>query len=170
MGEDWKKVSTHPRLVWQHLGVNAREETVAVRRIPDVLHQTLVGGTSAHACLVRVEPLPHHTKVALHGGHVARSVPGLLVGQELLEAEIVVVVAVGAVDLAVDGQEDGVVVVAGGGGVAVVPVVASPSDVAAVEELGAAVCGTGDVALLVVPVVGPAFDCSLTWHFRIRSE
>ena len=156
--------------MWQHLGVNAIEETVAIRRIPDVLHQTLVGITSAHACLVRIEPLPHQIKVALHGGHVARSVPGLLVGQELLEAEIVVVVAVGAVDLAMDGQEDAVVVIAGGSGVVVVPVVAPPSDVAAVEQLGAAVCGTGDVALVVVPVVGPAVDCSLMWHFRVRSE
>lgn len=161
IGEDWNKVPPHARLVWQHLGINAIEETVAVRRIPDVFHHTLVGLISARACLVRIEPLPHQIQVALHGGHVARSVLGLLVGQELFEAEIVVVVAVDAVDLAMNGQEDAVVVVAGRGRVVVVPVVASPSDITTVEQLGTALCGTGDVALVVVPVVGPAVDCSL---------
>lgn len=39
--------------------------------------------------------------------------------------------------------------------------VASPCDITIVEHHCAASCGTGDVAVAVVPVVRPTFDCSL---------
>lgn len=85
-------------------------------------------------------------------------------GEECFEVAVVVVSAVDAVLLAVDGMEDPVVVVTGGVRVLVAPVVASVSEVVTVPEfLGAALCWTGDVALVVVPVVGPAVDGSLLW-------
>ena len=85
-------------------------------------------------------------------------------GEECFEVAVVVVSAVDAVLLAVDGMEDPVVVVTGGARILVAPVVASVSEVVAVLEfLGAALCWTGDVALVVVPVVGPAVDESLLW-------
>ncbi len=92
---------------------------------------------------------------------------GLLVGQEVFEAGVVAVGTVDACFLAVDGEEDGVVAVAGGSGLVVVPVVASPSDVATVEYLGASSCGARDKAVSVVPVVGPSVDCSLS-HFGVE--
>lgn len=61
------------------------------------------------------------------------------------------------------------VVVAGVAGPVVVPVAAYKSDVAIVEQAGAASSGTEDVAIAVVPVIGPTIDCSLS-HFRIRFE
>lgn len=61
------------------------------------------------------------------------------------------------------------VFVAGGLGLVVVPVVTSISNVTTVEHLGAALGGTGDEAVIVVPVVGPTFDCSLS-HFRVQFE
>ena len=57
------------------------------------------------------------------------------------------------------------VVVAGGSRVVVVPVMTHISDVSAVEEFVAALCGTEDVALVVVPVFGPTVNCSL-FHFE----
>lgn len=97
--------------------------------------------------------------------------PIQLVGQELLEADNVAVAAVGAVYLAVDGEEDGVVETAGVCGLMDLPVAAAPADVAAVEELGAAAGGTGDVACVVVPVVGPAVDISLgAWHGGVEGR
>lgn len=85
-------------------------------------------------------------------------------GEECFEVAVVVVGAVDAVLLAVDGMEDPVVVVTGGARILVAPVVASVFEVVAVPEfLGAALCWTGDVALVVVPVVGPAVDESLLW-------
>ena len=103
-------------------------------------------------------------QIALNGRHVACAVIGLLVGEECFEATVIVVGAVGAVGLAVDGVQDPVVVVAGGARVLVAAVAASESEVVTVpENLGAALCWTGDVALVVVPVVGPAVDGSLLW-------
>ena len=85
-------------------------------------------------------------------------------GEECFEVAVVMVSAVDAVLLAVDGMEDPVVVVTGGARVLVAPVVASVSEVVAAPEfLGAALCWTGDVALVVVPVVRPAVDGSLMW-------
>ena len=80
------------------------------------------------------------------------------------------VVAVGTVFLAVNGEEDAMFVEAGVVWVLVVPVVTSPSDVAVVEFLRAASCRTGNTAVLIVPVVGPAIDCSLLWHLGIWFE
>ena len=63
-------------------------------------------------------------------------------GEEFFEVAVVVVSAVDAVLLAVDGMEDPVVVVTGGARVLVAPVVASVSEVVAAPEfLGAALWG-----------------------------
>ena len=63
-------------------------------------------------------------QIALDGRHVACAVMGLLVGEEFFEAAVIVVGAVNAGGLAVDGVEDPVVVVAGGPLILVAPVVA----------------------------------------------
>lgn len=79
------------------------EETVAILGVPDVQYETLVGLVLTHARLIGIETLPHQMQVALHGRHVARSVLSLLMVQEVFETLIIVVVAVDAVCLAMNG-------------------------------------------------------------------
>ena len=99
----------------------------------------------------------------------------LLVGQEISKVEMGVkraVVTVDAVFLVADGVEDFVIVVARGGSAAIVPVVGAIFEAAGVlPSLGAAFCGTEDAAFVVVPVFGPAFDCSpCHCDFDMRDE
>ena len=99
----------------------------------------------------------------------------LLVGQEISKVEMGVkraVVTVDAVRLVADGVEDFVIVIAGGGWATIIPVVGTIFEAAGVlPSLGAAFCGTEDAAFVVVPVFGPAFDCSRChFDFDMRDE